>query len=68
MHLTAGSPRTHIVRLQHSSFFDLEIPLDYIPQGHGFIAATQPKYASTSTGKLFLGVLAAIAEFENADR
>ena len=32
----------------------------------GFIAATQPIDTSTSTGKLLLGVLAAVAEFEKA--
>ncbi len=30
----------------------------------GFIATTQPIDTSTSTGKLLLGVLAAVAEFE----
>ena len=32
----------------------------------GFIATTQPIDTSTSTGKLLLGVLAAVAEFERA--
>ncbi len=32
----------------------------------GFIAATQPIDTSTSTGKLLLGVLAAVAEFEKS--
>ena len=32
----------------------------------GFVAATQPIDTSTSTGKLLLGVLAAVAEFEKA--
>ena len=32
----------------------------------GFVAATQPIDTSTSTGKLLLGVLAAVAEFERA--
>lgn len=32
----------------------------------GFIATTQPIDTSTSTGKLLLGVLAAVAEFEKA--
>ncbi len=32
----------------------------------GFIAATQPIDTSTSTRKLLLGVLAAVAEFEKA--
>ena len=34
--------------------------------GVGFVAATQPIDTSTSTGKLLLGVLAAVAEFEKA--
>ena len=32
----------------------------------GFVAATQPIDTTTSTGKLLLGVLAAVAEFERA--
>ena len=32
----------------------------------GFVATTQPIDTSTSTGKLLLGVLAAVAEFEKA--
>ena len=32
----------------------------------GFIATTQPIDTSTSTGKLLLGVLASVAEFEKA--
>ena len=32
----------------------------------GFVATTQPIDTSTSTGKLLLGVLAAVAEFEEA--
>ncbi len=32
----------------------------------GFVASTQPIDTSTSTGKLLLGVLAAVAEFEKA--
>lgn len=39
--------------------------LSYLDQhGVGFIATTQPVDTSTSTGKLILGVLAAVAEFE----
>ena len=34
------------------------------PNRVGLIAATQPIDTSTSTGKLLLGVLAAVAEFE----
>ena len=34
--------------------------------GVGFVAATQLIDTSTSTGKLLLGVLAAVAEFEKA--
>ena len=41
--------------------------LAYLDQHHvGFVAATQPIDTSTSTGKLLLGVLAAVAEFERA--
>jgi len=41
--------------------------LAYLEQHNvGFIAATQPIDTSTSTGKLLLGVLAAVAEFEKA--
>ena len=32
----------------------------------GFVASTQPIDTTTSTGKLLLGVLAAVAEFEKA--
>ncbi|KKL83004.1 hypothetical protein LCGC14_1979120 [marine sediment metagenome] len=39
--------------------------LAYLDQhGVGFVASTQPIDTSTSTGKLLLGVLAAVAEFE----
>ena len=39
--------------------------LAYLDQHNvGFIATTQPVDTSTSTGKLILGVLAAVAEFE----
>jgi DNA invertase Pin-like site-specific DNA recombinase len=39
--------------------------LAYLDQHQvGFIATTQPIDTSTSTGKLLLGVLAAVAEFE----
>jgi len=41
--------------------------LAYLEQHNvGFIAATQPIDTSTSTGKLLLGVLAAVAEFEKS--
>ena len=41
--------------------------LAYLDQHNvGFIATTQPIDTSTSTGKLLLGVLAAVAEFERA--
>ena len=41
--------------------------LAYLEQhGVGFIAATQPIDTSTSTGKLLLGVLAVVAEFEKS--
>ena len=41
--------------------------LAYLDQHNvGFIATTQPIDTSTSTGKLLLGVLAAVAEFEKA--
>ena len=41
--------------------------LAYLDQHNsGFIASTQPIDTSTSTGKLLLGVLAAVAEFEKA--
>ena len=41
--------------------------LAYLDQHQiGFIATTQPIDTSTSTGKLLLGVLAAVAEFERA--
>ena len=38
------------MRLQHSRFaLDLDSPLDYMPQGKGFIAATSMKLAGQVT-------------------